>query len=213
MSDDTWVEPAACAGFLSQITPATQHHLSVAYRRPDDTALLRRIADGDDGAFRVFYRAHVDAVLAYFARHVGDRELALDLAAETFAAVVLSASGYRGDGAASAWLYGIARNKLRESLRRRRVEDSARRRLGMEALVLNEHDLDMVGDRAGAGDELLDGALAALPAPTRRALLARVVEERAYDDIAAELGCSEQLVRQRVHRGLRRLRSSLEDTS
>jgi len=36
------------------------------------------------------------------------------------------------------------------------------------------------------------------------------VDEREYAQITAELECSEQLVRQRVHRGLARLRAGLE---
>jgi DNA-directed RNA polymerase specialized sigma24 family protein len=72
-------------------------------------------------------------------------------------------------------LYGIARNKLRESLRRGRVENDARRRLGMEPVVLDDRDLERVEERALAGAGPLARALAALPDPTRRALLARIV--------------------------------------
>jgi RNA polymerase sigma factor (sigma-70 family) len=178
---------------------------------PEDRDLLKRIAAGDDAAFSAFYRMHLDAVIAFFRRRVPDAELAFDLAAETFAAVVASAGSYGGDGPAAAWLYGIARNKLRESLRRGRVENDARRRLGMEPVVLDDRDLERVEERALAGADALGRELAALPEPTRRALLARVVEERAYDDIAADLDCSEQVVRQRVHRGLSRLRAGLEE--
>jgi RNA polymerase sigma factor (sigma-70 family) len=178
---------------------------------PDDRELLKRIAAGEDAAFSAFYRTHLDAVVAFFRRRVPDAELAFDLAAETFAAVVISAGSYGGDGPAAAWLYGIARNKLRESLRRGRVENNARRRLGLEPVVLDDHDLERIEDRALAGADALARELAALPEPTRRALLARVVEERAYDEIAADLGCSEQVVRQRVHRGLSRLRAGLKE--
>jgi RNA polymerase sigma factor (sigma-70 family) len=178
---------------------------------PDDGELLKRIAAGEEAAFSVFYRAHLDAVIAYFRRRVPDAELAFDLAAETFAAVVMSARTYAGDGPAAAWLYGIARNKLRESLRRGRVEHDARRRLGMEPVALDDLDLERIEGRALAGAGALATELAALPEPTRRALLARVVEERGYDEIAADLDCSEQVVRQRVHRGLRRLRAGLEE--
>lgn len=176
----------------------------------DDADLLTRIAAGDDRAFAAFYRAHLDAVIAFFRRRVADPELAFDLAAETFAAVVVSASSYAGDGVVAAWLYGIARNKLRESMRRGRVEDAARARLGAEPVALTDRDLERIEERAAAGDGALERELAALPEPTRRALLARVVAERGYDDIAAELCCSEQVVRQRVHRGLRRLRAGME---
>jgi len=178
---------------------------------PDDRALLRRIAEGDDAAFSTFYRNHLDAVIAFFRRRVPDPERAFDLAAETFAAVVVGAESFSGDGPAVAWLFGIARNKLRESFRRGQVEDDARRRLGMEPVVLDDLDLERVEDRAATGAEALARELAALPDPTRRALLARVVEERGYGEIAADLDCSEQVVRQRVHRGLARLRAGLKE--
>jgi len=37
------------------------------------------------------------------------------------------------------------------------------------------------------------------------------VDERDYGGLARDLGCSEELVRQRVSRGLRRLRARLGD--
>jgi RNA polymerase sigma factor (sigma-70 family) len=177
----------------------------------DDRELLGRIAAGDDDAFAAFYRRHLDAVVAFFRRRVPQPELAFDLAAETFAAVVGSAGTYEGAAPPAAWLFGIARNKLRESLRRGRVEDAARRRLGMQPVRLDEEDLERVEERAAVGSATLVRELAELPEATRTALLARVVEERDYDEIAAELQCSEQVVRQRVHRGLARLRAGLKE--
>ncbi|WP_371683492.1 sigma factor-like helix-turn-helix DNA-binding protein [Solirubrobacter soli] len=41
--------------------------------------------------------------------------------------------------------------------------------------------------------------------------MARVVDDRDYDEIATELDCSAQVVRQRVSRGLRTLRTHLEE--
>jgi RNA polymerase sigma-70 factor (ECF subfamily) len=179
----------------------------------DDANALRRIAAGDDKAFSAFYREHLDAVLAFFMRRTGDRELALDLAAETFAAVVVSAGTYGGDAPPVAWLFGIARNKLRESLRRDRVADAARLRLGMEPLVVDDAGLALVEERAGSGESALTRALKELPKATRTALLARVVEEQEYGDIAVRLRCSEQVVRQRVHRGLEQLRTEIKEES
>jgi RNA polymerase sigma factor (sigma-70 family) len=178
-------------------------------RSRSDADLLRRVADGDDAAFAAFYRAHVDAVVGFFRRRIESSELAFDLTAETFAAVVVGAESYSGEAPAVAWLFGIARNKLRESLRRARVEDDARRRLGLDAIALTDADLERI-DQATDG-EGLRRALAALPEPTRRAILARHVEELAYPDIAARLACSEQVARQRVHRGLTQLRAGLKE--
>jgi RNA polymerase sigma-70 factor (ECF subfamily) len=115
---------------------------------------------------------------------------------------------------ALAWLYGIASHKLADSRRRGRVQDEARRRLALEPLVLNDAALERVEEMASAeaGRDVLAGAVAALPAGQRDAVLARVVGERSYPDIAAQMACSELVVRQRVSRGLKALRSRLEES-
>ncbi len=179
--------------------------------RSDDNSLLRQVALGDEDAFSTFYRKYLDAVLVFFMRRVGNHELALDLAAETFAAVVVSAGTYAEEGSPAAWLFGIARNKLRESLRSDRVADAARARLGMEPLVVDDAALQRVEERASSGGSALTRALEELPEATRAALLARLVEEQEYGEIATRLRCSEQVVRQRVHRGLEQLRAGIEE--
>lgn len=176
----------------------------------DDAELMQRIAAGDDDAFSTLYRAHCGTVLAFVRRRVGEPELALDLVAETFAEVVTSAATYRGDGPVIGWLLGIARHKLADSLRRGKIENAARRRLALEPMSLDDRDLERVEERASAAGPELERALGTLAAPIREALVARVVDEREYGAIAEELGCSEHLVRQRVHRGLARLRAALE---
>jgi RNA polymerase sigma-70 factor, ECF subfamily len=181
----------------------------------DDAALLAAAAAGDEQAFAAFYRRHVAAVTGFHLRRTGRRELAFDLTAETFAAVVVACGEYDpARGSASGWLFGIAANKLRESLRRGRVEDAARRRLGHAPVVLHDDDLVRVDELASRGDEArLAALLAELPEDQRSAITARVVDERPYEEIAADLRCSEAVVRQRVHRGLRRLRQRMQETA
>jgi RNA polymerase sigma-70 factor (ECF subfamily) len=178
-----------------------------------DDELLAAAARGDGDAFAAFYRRHASLVLGYLRRRVHEPELAFDLAAETFAAALLGARRYRADGGAPAvaWLLGIAQNKLRESLRRGRVEAAARRKLRLEPVVVEDADLVAVEERAAAGASQLVALLAELPEEQRRAVLARVVDEREYEEIAAELNCSQQVVRQRVSRGLRTLRTQMEE--
>ena len=56
----------------------------------------------------------------------------------------------------------------------------------------------------------LSHALEALPDAYRDAVIARVVDEASYADIAASAGGDEQVVRKRVSRGLASLRKLLE---
>lgn len=166
---------------------------------------------GDGDAFGEFYRRHVSVVLGFLARRTGSYELAADLAGETFAAALLACRRYRPGGApAVAWLLGIAQNKLRESVRRGRVDQRARERLGMPVLLLDDDDLARVEDLAGEG-ELALSLLERLPAPQREAVRARVLADRGYRELAVELGCSEQVVRQHVSRGLKRLRALMKE--
>jgi RNA polymerase sigma-70 factor (ECF subfamily) len=176
----------------------------------DDAELIAAMARGDDEAFARLYRRYLPVVLRWCLRETRDREVAADLAAEVFAGAVIAARRYRADGSAAGWLLGIARNKLRESQRRRQVENSARRRLKIDPLALTDSDLERVEELAGLDGEAIR-LLADLPAEQRDAISARVLTERSYGEIAAELRCSESVVRQRVSRGLRTLRSQLEE--
>ena len=170
---------------------------------PSDEELLAAVPE-DPQAFGQLYARHERAVLRYMLSRTRDPELAADLCAETFAAALLSARSWSGHGLAVAWLWGVARNVLAASLRRARVEDAARRRLGMPPLVLTDAVLEEI-----RALEMLDG----LPSDQAEAIRLHVIEDAGYDEIAAAMGCSQQVVRQRVSRGLRTLRARQEETT
>jgi RNA polymerase sigma factor (sigma-70 family) len=181
----------------------------ISEERPDGDLLSATVA-GESEAFAVFYRRYLPRVAGLLMRQTHDREVSADLAAEVFAAVLLAAGRFRRSESDSAWPWvcGIAQNKLRESRRRGQVEDRARRRLCLEPEVLDDADLRCI-EELGADTEVL-ALLEGLPPRQRDAVRARVLQERDYADIAAELRCSEMVVRQQVSRGLTRLRVQLE---
>jgi RNA polymerase sigma-70 factor (ECF subfamily) len=173
----------------------------------EDDELLAR-SSRDPEAFGVFYARHERLVLGYFMRRTREPELAADLAAETFAAALRGAKRFRGDGVpASAWLIGIARNVLSGSLRKARVEDRARRRLGMEPLVLDDELLNRIENMGTS----VDAMLARLTPEQADAIRARVLDEDDYAVIATRMRCSESVIRQRVSRGLATLRKLYEE--
>jgi RNA polymerase sigma factor (sigma-70 family) len=177
-----------------------------------DRELLAAAAARDGTAFSAFYRRHLAELLAYLMRETGDPELAADLAAESFAAVLLAAARYEAQGSSALpWLIGIARHKLLMSWRRGRVEARARRRLGLEPVKLDDLALERVEQLADAGVGRLEQMLEQLPPMEREAVRWHVVDEVGYDQIAAQLNCSELVVRKRVSRGLGRLRNRLTE--
>lgn len=174
-------------------------------RTPLDDAVLLA---GDAHAFAAFYRRHEDAVLAFFLRRTGGAELAADLTAETFARALEGRRRFDPSlGDAGAWLFGIARNLMATSLKRGRVDDSMRRRLAIEPLILDDAALARIDELSG---DPAVAALDALPGDQRAAVVGRVVDEQSYPELADRLRCSESVARQRVSRGLRTLRDRLE---
>jgi len=175
---------------------------------PDATTDEQLLGAADAESFARFYRRHVARVLGYFARRTHDPEVAADLTAETFAAALAARSRYRPErGAAVAWLFGIAAKKLADAQRRGYVEQRARRRLGMERVEPTADDLAWIERFGEQGDVrvLLDD----LPSEQREAVAARVLRERSYEDIAAELDVSQAVVRKRVSRGLAAVRARM----
>jgi RNA polymerase sigma factor (sigma-70 family) len=173
--------------------------------RDTDEQLLTR---GDADAFECFYVRHVDGLLGFFARRTRDAELAADLTAETFAAALAARRRYRPEkGAANAWLYGIALKKLADAQRRGYAETRARRRLGMERLELSDDDIARIERLASEPSASL--LVDQLAPDQREAVVAHVVDERSYGDIAGQLGTSEAVVRKRVSRGLHNVRQRI----
>jgi RNA polymerase sigma factor (sigma-70 family) len=176
-----------------------------------DVELLACVASGVDAseAYAAFYRRHEIRVVAYLRRRVPRADLAADLTAETFAAALEGATRFdvarSSDGQAVGWLLTIAHRQLLGAVRRGRVADQTRRRLSMLPLNLHDEALARVDELASLPEDL-DELVSALPADLRVAVLARVVDQRPYEEIAGALCCSQLVVRQRVSRGLARLR-------
>ena len=171
-----------------------------------DAELLRR-SRRSAAAFRALYDRHAERVHRFLVRRTGDEQAALELTAETFSAAWLSRARFedRAGGSAAPWLFGIARNVLAQSVRRRALERRARERLGV-ALAVEPSSAAVEEAWLDGLDDDLRAALAALGDGERRAVELRVLDGLDYGEIAEELGISRGAARVRVFRGLDRLR-------
>jgi RNA polymerase sigma factor (sigma-70 family) len=163
------------------------------------------LARGDAEGFAALYERRHSLIRGYLRRRLGSHpDLVLDLVAETFARALERREQFDGDrGPAIGWLIGIARHLLLDAARRGRVDDASRRRLSMERIPFEQHELELI-ERNSASE--LERALARLPSEQREAIEKRVLEDEPYAVIAGDIGCSEQVVRKRVSRGLATLR-------
>lgn len=169
-------------------------------------ALTRSLPD----AFDVFFVRHGKAIASYLWRHTGNHDVAADLTSETFAVALESVGRYDpAKGDARGWLFGIAKITMLASYRQQRAERSARLRLGHTVSGYDDDVWDEVEARIDASlPGLIDG-IEQLPRAERRAVVARILDERDYAEIATSEDASEAAIRQRVKRGLGRLRKQI----
>jgi RNA polymerase sigma factor (sigma-70 family) len=166
----------------------------------------------DPEAFEAFYREHVEAVLRFVARRVGDPHRAADLTAEVFLAVIDSADSYRPSrGTPTAWLYGIARNVLNAERRRKARELRAsgriagRRHVDVDDVVRLEERID-----AEAGARELYRGMDRLSEGERAVLELVALDGLSLAETAKVLRISRPNARVRLHRARRKLHDHLE---
>jgi RNA polymerase sigma-70 factor (ECF subfamily) len=176
-------------------------------------AELLKAAGGDPQAFREFYDRYAVWVRNWFVRHTGSETASLDLTAETFAQAWHASRRFRdeADGSGAPWLFGIARNLLRQYHKHNRIESAARERMGLPVPAAECEDYERIDERSeiGALTPLLRRAVRALPVEQRRALELRVVQGLPYEAVAGRLGCSQNAARLRVSRALRALTTQM----
>jgi RNA polymerase sigma factor (sigma-70 family) len=175
-------------------------------------AELLKAARQDPEAFREFYDRYAVWIRSWFMRHTGSEPASLDLTAETFAQAWHSSRRFRdlADGSGAPWLFGIARNLLRQYHKHNRIESAARERMGLQP-AFAEDDYERVDERneASALAPFVRRALRTLPADQRRAVELRIVHQLPYEAVAGRLGCSQNAARLRVSRALRALTTQM----
>jgi RNA polymerase sigma-70 factor, ECF subfamily len=203
---------AAAAGFSPSWAVTSHRVYSFNSRMPadfSDAAALRR-SRSDPDAICALYDRHLPHLVAALAWMSGDREVAFDIAQETFARALEHGHRVRlaPDASAWPWLWSVARNLLLDQRRRQLVEASARRRLDITPVAYDANVVDELISRVDARQLRADlaRALETLPVEQRRAVIGKVALGLGYGELARLFGTTEHALRARVSRGLRSLR-------
>jgi RNA polymerase sigma-70 factor, ECF subfamily len=158
-------------------------------------AIARGAKTENAEAEEVFRRceARLGGFLAQFVR---DRQLAEDLLQDTFHDALRSWASVTAAANEEAWLFGIARNRALQALRRRRRFDRALARLSARRAAESE-PAETVALR-----DLMERTLSA---EDRALILLRYLHEFDASELAAMTGLSSQAIRQRLARARKRL--------
>jgi RNA polymerase sigma factor (sigma-70 family) len=172
-----------------------------------DADLLRRYAaTGAPDDLTGLVQRYVDLVYSAARRQLCDSHGAQDVTQQVFIVLLRKGRQLRPETVVASWLLKVTalecRNVIKAEARRARRERKV-------AEMRSE-----VGEQGASPgwEELaphLDAALDALSAGDREAVVLRYFLNRSYGEAAAALGASEGSVRQRVHRGLGKIRAVL----
>ncbi len=165
----------------------------------EDRRLLERVSRGDEAALRGLYDRFGERILRYVYTLLHNRHLAEEVVQETMVAAWNGAGRFGGRSKVSTWLFGIARHRamdlLRREIRGERVPD----------VVLTIPDPAPAVERR----EHVLSALSGLPDDQREVVFLTFYEGLSYKEIAATLEIPEGTVKSRMYHAKRKLAEAL----
>lgn len=163
--------------------------------------VIARAKAGDEDAFHLIFNRYGRPVLSFINNHVQNRELAEELAQETFVRAYRNLSGLRNEMRLSTWLFGIARNVVRESMRQA-VKD--KRKVGLdepESLRLEAKGILPEGAMLDRElNETITQALLSLDEDKRMVFSLKIFHEKSYEEISEITGHSIGKLKTDLHR-------------
>jgi RNA polymerase sigma-70 factor (ECF subfamily) len=176
-----------------------------------DEVLLERIATQDAAALEVLYDRHAQIVYNLIVRIVRETTIADDLLQETFWQVWQQADKFRGEGAAAAWVYRIARNKSLDQLRRREARPQPQQTHTEEEevalwvkLPAEDAEVEALTERKQARNSVHE-ALTKIPVEQRQCLELAYFEGLSQRQIAEHTQTPLGTVKTRIKMGMEKL--------
>ncbi len=170
-----------------------------------DVQGVERLRARDAQAFRSLIERLQQPITGYLHRLVGDREVALDLAQDTFVQVYKEIDKTSEDLPLDAWIYRIATNYGLRYLNRKRLKQFVR--------LDNRENFDETLAVAGPEDQietriLVHQALGRMKPQDAAVLQLHFGNGFTYEEISQVVGMSSEAVRKRVARSVKKFREA-----
>ena len=176
-----------------------------------NSELVKKSQLGDKSAFVELVNRHQDLVFSLSFKLTGNRELANDVAQESFIRAWKAIEKFRGDSTFGTWIYRITVNTawtLRKKAKKHyslNIEDT------QEPVVIDEKkDPELVAINSDLS-VVLRKALNQIPLEQRIIVELKNIEGRSHKEIADYLDISVTAAKVRLHRAHQKLRNILEE--
>jgi RNA polymerase sigma-70 factor (ECF subfamily) len=179
-----------------------------------DDVLLRRAARGDEEAFTLVYRRHQAPIYRFALRMTGSAWAAEEIVQDVFMTLIRDPKKYDARlGTVSAFLYGVARNrvlKYRERLPREVALEEKNEDGTGSGVILKDTVTPAVWAEKRERSAQVRAAVLELPDEFREAVVLCELQDMSYEEAAAIIGCPIGTIRSRLHRGRTLLLAKLE---
>lgn len=178
---------------------------------PSDERLLREYLQGKEGSFELLVRRHSRELYQFVLRFTGDSVTADDVVQDAFLQVHNSAESFDPSRRFKPWLFTIAANKARDSLRRR----NRRREVPFDATIGGQESesggkfLDMLATdeestpleelQADENRQLVRQIVESMPENLSEVLILGYYHRFPYKEIAEIIGIPLGTVKSRLH--------------
>jgi RNA polymerase sigma-70 factor (ECF subfamily) len=186
----------------------------------DERALVKRLRDRDERAFRELIAAHRDRVFNITFRMLGNRHEAEDVAQEVFITVFKYIESFREDSKLSTWLYRVAVNQCKNRLKylkrrherdRDELDESQHQDNGSNGAIGSAKPRSPEAALHGIQmEQVLRDAINELDEEQRVVIILRDIEDLSIEEICAITEMPDGTVKSRLHRARLALRKKLQ---
>ena len=176
-----------------------------------NSELVKKSQLGEKAAFEQLVIRHQELVFSLAYKLTGNREMANDVAQESFIRAWKAIEKFRGDSTFSTWIYRITVNTAWTLRKKAKKHNTLNIDDTYEPIVIDEKkDPELVAINSDLSSVLIN-ALDKLPIVQRIIVELKNIEGRSHKEIADYLDISVTAAKVRLHRAHQKLRIILEE--
>lgn len=185
---------------------ASYYNSEAACSSLSDEELMIRYQAGEEAAFEEIYARYGKKIYGFLMRRLGQPDDCAELFQETFLRLHRGRSSYKPEMPFKTWLYTIANNLVRDSLRIKMRSRPAQATEGIE------NSLERAIPDGKYKLQSFKEAFASLTDDQREAIVLSRFEGLKYEEISRVTGRSTEAVNQLIQRALRHVRECTDDS-
>jgi RNA polymerase sigma-70 factor, ECF subfamily len=169
--------------------------------------VVTRSQQGDQEAFHHLFRRYSKPVLSFIYNMIGQEPLSEELTQETFVRAYRNLKNLKDTSKFSSWLFGIAKNTVRESLKEN-VNNQYVELSEINLETLETPDKQMLNSEL---NEAIKQAVLELNEDWRTVFILKMFQQKSYEEIAQITGWSIGKIKTDLHRARLEMKNKLQN--